>query len=112
MWLCRGVGRWWTATSEVVCALIVEGRGAGGARTRRNYYDGFHVFRDPDVPRVPTNGFTLHCEQLCENYQHVLEHNKFDVSAKFLSSALEIGAVASRQTFSSSGIRASFNFQK
>ena len=55
-----------------------------GARYRgpicRYYYDGFPVFRDPRVPRVPPNGSTIHSEQLCENYQHVLEHDEFDVS--------------------------------
>lgn len=48
--------------------------------TCRYYYDGFPVFRDPRVPRVPANGSTVHSEQLCENYQHVLEHDEFHVS--------------------------------
>lgn len=74
MWLFS-VERWWTAT-EVLCALIVEGGG---------YYNGFHVFCDPGVPCVPSNGFTINREQLCENNQHVLEHHKFDVSQSLAS---------------------------
>lgn len=92
--MCRVVGRWWTTTSEVVCALIIESRGTGGVRTRPVYYDGFHIFCDPGVPSVPSNGSSLHCEQLCENNQHVLEHNKLHVSGEFLLFFSVCGSVA------------------
>lgn len=51
-----------------------------GARPRSRFYDGFQVIYDPGVPRVPTNGFTLHREQLREGDQLILEHHEFDIS--------------------------------
>lgn len=75
--MCRVVGKWWTTKSEVVCALIGD---TDGVRTRSVYYDDFHVICDPGVPSVPSNGSTINREQLCENNQHALEHNKFHVS--------------------------------
>ncbi|KYQ50788.1 hypothetical protein ALC60_10112 [Trachymyrmex zeteki] len=54
---------------------------------RRHCYHGFHVLRDPGVPRVPANGTTVDCEQLRQDDQHVLEHHQFHVSARVYDSS-------------------------
>ena len=89
---CRGcllIVVFLVSSGDARCALLVRPR----------CYDGFHVLCDFGVLRLPANDPTLHCEQLREDDQHVLEHHQFHVSGSDFSSSSSASIFLSSRDF-------------